>query len=308
MESIKNMPGYVWATAAAAGAYSLSSLYSMFTKKDLNGKIVVITGAGSGIGRLMSLRLAKLGCYVLLWDLSLESAEKVAVEIIEAGGKAKAYQSDVSDRETVYRLANQIKEEVGPVDILINNAGIVSGKKILDVPDGLAEKTMDVNTTAHFWTIKAFLPGMLERNSGHIVGVASAAGILGTAGLVDYCASKFGAVGLMESIRLEIKKLGKYGVRTTVVCPFYINTGMFDGAKTRFPLILPMLEPEYVADKIVEAIQTGQQVLCMPRMVYLCPLFRMLPVDLMDSLCAWLGISSSMDDFKGRQAETKKVL
>jgi len=81
--------------------------------------------------------------------------------------------------------------------------------------------------------VKSFLPAMLQRNSGHIVTIASAAGFVGTNGLVDYCASKFAAVGFDESLRMELAALGKTGVHTTVVCPYYINTGMFEGIKTR---------------------------------------------------------------------------
>ncbi|RUS71580.1 hypothetical protein EGW08_020658 [Elysia chlorotica] len=131
----------------------------------------------------------------------------------------------------------QVKQEVGDVDILVNNAGIVTGTKFLDSPDSMNIKTMDINCNAHFWTVKAFLPAMLKKNRGHVVSLASAAGLFGVSGLSDYCASKFAAVGFDESLRAEIAKMGKTGVKTTVVCPFYINTGMFEGAQSR---ILPI--------------------------------------------------------------------
>ena len=84
-----------------------------------------------------------------------------------------------------------------------------------------------------FQTLKAFLPSMMEKNHGHVVNIASNAGIFGVPGLIDYCASKFGAVGIDESLRNELCAVGKTGVKTTVVCPYYINTGMFEGAKSR---------------------------------------------------------------------------
>src|SRR5207247_8346795 len=137
--------------------------------------------------------------------------------------------------------------------ILINNAGVVSGKGLLEISEEAIQRTFDVNTLALFWTTRAFLPGMIARDRGHVVTIASAAGIVGTSRLVDYCASKHAAVGFNEALRLELKRQGNKVV-TTVVCPFYISTGMFEGVKTRFPLLLPILEPQKVADRIVDAI------------------------------------------------------
>merc|ERR550539_360813 len=124
--------------------------------------------------------------------------------IRQAGGQASSFLLDVTDREAVYKLADQIRKEIGDVTILINNAGIVTGKKLHECPDALMAKTIDVNTTAHFWTLKAFLPSMIEKNSGHIVSIASIVGFVGCPSLVDYVASKFGAVGLMEALFLEL--------------------------------------------------------------------------------------------------------
>merc|ERR1712142_1260025 len=129
------------------------------------------------------------------------------------------------------------KEEVGPVTILVNNAGIVSGTSVLDTPDSKIVKTFEVNILAHFWTIKAFLPDMIKHKLGHI----------GTNKLVDYCSSKFAAVGLDEAFRVELFVQGHSDyIKTTVVCPYYISTGMFAGVQSK---IIPILVPEFVADK-----------------------------------------------------------
>ena len=129
------------------------------------------------------------------------------------------------------------------------SAGMVTGKKLLDSPDHLIEKTFAVNAISHVWMLKAFLPAMLEANHGHVITVASQAGQIGAAGLVDYCGSKFAAVGIDESLRMELTKLGKTGIKTTCVCPYFINTGMFDGVNTKFPwnLLLYIMEPDYGA-------------------------------------------------------------
>jgi all-trans-retinol dehydrogenase (NAD+) len=158
---------------------------------------------------------------------------------------------------------------------------------------------MNVNILAHFWTGKAFLPSMLERNSGHIVTIASAAGILGVRGLADYSASKFAAFGFNESLRMELRRL-KSSVRTTIVCPFFIDTGMFAGVTTRFPFIFPILEPEYVARRIVKGVLKNRNRLIMPAAVYSVFLGRLFPARVLDSMIDFLGINAAMDAFTGR--------
>lgn len=110
--------------------------------------------------------------------------------------------------------------------------------------------------------IKEFLPDMLKLNKGHIVSISSLAGLVGVPGLGDYCGSKFAAFGIDESLRLELKNL-KSNVVTTCVCPFFINTGMFEGVKTNFPL-LPMLDQEWVSNRIITAIRQEEPVLIVP--------------------------------------------
>jgi len=188
----------------------------------------------------------------------------------------------------------------------VNNAGVVSGKTFLEVSDKMAELTMDVNILAHFWTVKAFLPDMIRENKGHIVTIASAAGIVGVHGLADYCASKFAAFGFDESIRMELRKLGKKGVKTTCICPYFINTGMFAGCKTKFPLLLPVMDENYVADKIIEAVREDREFVGLPRFVhYMNFLARALfPTSIFDLLSEHLGTSDAMDDFIGRKSRS----
>jgi all-trans-retinol dehydrogenase (NAD+) len=140
---------------------------------------------------------------------------------------------------------------------------------------------------------------MIGRNSGHIVNIASAAGLIGVRGLADYCASKFAAFGFNESIRMELRRI-KSGVRTTVVCPFFIDTGMFSGVKTRFPLFLPILKSSYAAKKIVNAVLKNKEQLIMPRLVGALFILRLFPPAVVDRAAAFLGVSRAMDEFKGR--------
>jgi all-trans-retinol dehydrogenase (NAD+) len=156
-----------------------------------------------------------------------------------------------------------------------------------------------VNALALFWTTRAFLPGMIARDRGHVVTIASAAGIVGTSRLVDYCASKHAAVGFDEALRLELRRAGSH-VKTTVVCPFYVSTGMFAGVKTRIPLLLPILDPDYVVNRIVEAVRRDRRRLILPRFVYLTWLVRILPVAVFDAVMEFFGVNKSMDEFTGR--------
>lgn len=137
--------------------------------------------------------------------------------------------------------------------LLINNAGIVSGKTTLELSDSMIQRTMDVNTISHLYTIKEFLPEMIAKKKGHIVSIASMAGHVSLPGLSDYCASKFGAVAIDEALRLELKKNGHYSyIKTTCICPYFIDTGMFNGAKTAFPMYI--LSPDEVVTRIIYAI------------------------------------------------------
>ncbi|NWX58344.1 RDHE2 dehydrogenase, partial [Promerops cafer] len=271
-------------------------------KKNVSGEIVLITGAGSGIGRLLAVKFASLGATVVLWDINQEGLNCTVRLARENGaGRVHSYICDCSKRQDIYRVADQVKKEVGDVSILINNAGIVIGKRFLDSPDSLVEKTMEVNAMAHFWTYKAFLPAMIAANHGHLVSIASCAGLCGSNQISDYCASKFAAVGFAESIDMEMRALRKTGVKTTIVCPYVINTGMFDGVKSKWPHVLPMLDPEYVAERIISAVRQDQEILFIPRIIYfLCFLKSFLPVKVAVLLLDYFGMLDMMNTFKGR--------
>jgi all-trans-retinol dehydrogenase (NAD+) len=266
----------------------------------LHNKHVLVTGGASGIGRLLVLGCARLGATVTIWDVDEAGAGSVAAEAAELGASgAHAFACDVSDREQVYARADEVRAAAGDVDVLVNNAGVVSGRPLLELSDERIERTFAVNTLALFWTTRAFLPAMKARGSGHVVTVASAAGLVGTARETDYAASKFAAVGFNEALRQELRR-GSCGIRTTVVCPYYIDTGMFDGVKTRFPLLLPMLKEQQVADRVLKAIQRGTPQVQMPWMVQTLPMMRLLPVWAFDQLADFFGLNNAMDAFTGR--------
>lgn len=263
----------------------------------LTGQTVLITGAGSGIGRLLAHGAAARGARVVIWDLSEGAAETVRGEIVAHGGRAEAHVVDVSDRTSVHRAA----AETGAVDVLINNAGVVTGKKLLDASDEAIERTFRVNTLALYWVTRAFLGGMIERRRGTVVTIASAAGLVGVAKQTDYSASKFAAFGFAESLRVELAK-ERTGVNSLVVCPYFISTGMFEGVRTKYPRLLPILTPDYVARKTLTAIERGARTLILPRSVRLLPPARVLPARMFDGLMNRLGVNDTMDHFTGRAA------
>jgi len=269
---------------------------------------VLITGAAHGLGRLMAIDAVGRKARVTLLDRDAEGLERACVELRQLGGDAQSFVVDLADRAALQAVCSRVQATRGEVDILVNNAGIVSGKTLLECSDEAIVRTFQVNTLAHFWTVRAFLPGMLARGTGHIVTLASVAGLAGTSRLSDYCASKFAAVGFDESLRVELKRLGS-PVRTTVVCPFFIDTGMFDGASTRFPWLLPILQPDYVVRRIMKAVEGNRSRLVLPRFILALPVARALPPWLFDVVLRVLGVNRSMDHFRGRQRDqTEKGL
>lgn len=256
----------------------------------LAGARVLITGAGSGIGREMALQAGERGAKVIAWDLNAETAKATAALV-----NGDWAQVDVTDAAAVSAAASGVE-----VDVLINNAGVVTGKPLLEASEDQIRRSFEVNTLAGFWTTKAFLPGMLERNRGAIVTIASAAGLVGVAKQTDYSASKWGAIGFTESLRAELRLLNS-AVRTLVVAPYYISTGMFEGVTTRFALLLPIMAPSKVSTKVLNAIEAGRQQLVMPPMVRLVPPLRILPPAAFDLILDLFGINHTMDAFVGRR-------
>jgi all-trans-retinol dehydrogenase (NAD+) len=261
------------------------------------GSRVLVTGAASGIGRRLALGSARRKAALVLWDVDAAGLERVAREVASEGANVQTAVVDVSYRKQVYAAARELQE---PIDVLINNAGVVSGKSLLDLPDENIERTFAVNTLALFWTVKAFLPGLIERGrGGHLVTIASASGLIGVPRLSDYGASKWAAVGFDESLRMELRRIAP-AIRTTVVCPYYIDTGLFEGAKSRFPRLLPILDEEKASQRILRAIERDEKQLLMPALVRALPWLRHLPVSWFDAIAEHIGINASMDEFKGR--------
>jgi len=174
-------------------------------------------------------------------------------------------------------------------------------------PPRETEQLMATNVLSHFWTIKAFLPAMLQRDHGHIVTVGSAAGLIGVAGMQDYCASKFALRGMNEALRMQLLKQGS-SVGCTMVSPSYISTGMFEGVDSGWigNTFNPILTPKYAADAIITAARRGSTELQMPNMVYTTdPLRGLAPAWFFDWISNVFGIASALDNFTQTRDHSK---
>ena len=263
----------------------------------LRNKHVLITGGAQGIGALLAKGSLERGAArVTLWDVNACALDIQAAKLCALGFTVEGNMVDLAESAQIINAAEALNAEC-PVDVLINNAGIVVGKPLAEQSHDEIEKTLRINTLGVIHSTRAFLPGMIARGNGHVVNIASASGFVPVPRLTTYGASKWACLGFSESLRVELRD--HKGVQVTTVCPSYINTGMFAGASA--PFLTPLLEPEYAAGRILRAIERDASMLCMPRIVHLVPmLYALLPAPLFDALCGRLfGIYKSMDHFQG---------
>ena len=269
----------------------------------LAGRRLLVTGAAQGMGLLIARGAAARGAHVAIWDLNgralPDAVSRIAATRRNENQIVVSDAVDVGDPDAVSGAAERLRASFGEVDVLVNNAGVVLGKRLVDLSPEEVLRTLRVNTAALFWTTGAFLPSMIERGEGHFVTMASAAGLIGVPGLSDYCASKFGAVGFHESLRSELRRTAP-GVRSSLICPFFVDTGMFAGVRTRFPFLLPILQPSRVAEAAVRAIEKDRAMVVLPWFVHSLKLLRLLPAGWLDPIAAFFGIHAAMDTFSGR--------
>jgi all-trans-retinol dehydrogenase (NAD+) len=268
-------------------------------KYSFRGKKVLITGGASGIGKIMARKALEKGAAdLVLWDINPQGLAQTGAELAPAGGKVHTYTVDVSKLEEVQRAAQQTLTAVGPIDVLINNAGIVVGKNFHEHTHQDIQRTLQINSAALMHITLEFLPAMMSRNSGAICNIASQAALASNPKMSVYCASKWAAFGWSDSLRLEMKQLKK-NISVTTIAPYYINTGMFHGVKSP---VIPILDPEKTSSKIIRAIEQRRAVLSMPLPYGFVRFFQaVLPLAAFDWVMEHvLGIYKSMNEFKGR--------
>lgn len=260
---------------------------------------VLITGGAGGLGQQLALAALREGAHrVVLWDIDEEGLSIVAQQF-------EAYQSriitqivDLTNSDQIYSSTENVLTQLGSVDILINNAGIVVGKLFHEYTADQIKQVIDLNVSGVMHTTRAFLPTMLDQGRGHIVTISSAASLVGNPRMAVYAGSKWAVTGWSESLRLEMEAADS-DIKVTTVQPSYINTGMFEGVTT--PMFTPLLETEEIAKKIVDVIKREKSVLREPFIVKLIPFLKgILPAPIFDLVAGKLfRVYKSMDTFKG---------
>jgi all-trans-retinol dehydrogenase (NAD+) len=265
---------------------------------NFTNKTVLITGGASGIGKIMGRKILERGGRLIIWDISEKNISDTLQEL-ESIGFVKSWKVDISDRQQLISAANEVKQEIGKIDVLINNAGVIVGKYFHEHTEEEILRTMDINANAPMFVTQQFLQDMISNGGGHICNISSASGLLSNPKMSVYVGSKWAITGWSDSLRLEMEEL-KTGVGVTTVMPYYISTGMFDGVKSS---IIPILKPEKAAEKIIRGIEQGKVFVKMPLIVQFVRLAQaLLPLRVFDLVIGkGLGIYKTMAEFSGRK-------
>jgi short-subunit dehydrogenase len=274
--------------------------------KSVEGKNVLVTGAAMGMGRLFAERaIAERAAAVVLWDVDETALDDTLAELDEAadGGEVSGYIVDVSDPEEVAATAEAVLDDLGRIDVLVNNAGVVRGNRYFWEADLETDTrlTIEVNTLAPMYLAHAFLPAMIEATGEcRMLNLASAAGFTPNPRMAVYAASKWAVIGWSDSVRLELKQAGHDNVKVTTVCPYYVRTGMFEGARSA-PL-LPLLDPDDVVDEAWSATLAGRPFVVLPKTVILSEMLKgVVPTGVRDFIADHvIGVYHTMEDFTGR--------
>lgn len=250
--------------------------------KDVTEDTILITGAGHGMGREVAQRFGRLGATVVCVDVNPTTNEETAKLIKNEKGKAFHYACDITDRAAVFQLADKVQREVGDVTILLNNAGIMPCKPLLRQSEQEIRAIMNININGILWALQAFLPSMLENNKGHIVSMSSMAGLMGLRNIVPYCGSKYAVRGIMEGLAMELHEdttKNTNGIKFTTVYPSMVNTGLCHNPRIRFKSLTNMVEKEFAADLIVDAIRREHLEITVPTDLYYANkfIYRVLP-------------------------------
>ncbi|KAF9481842.1 retinal short-chain dehydrogenase/reductase [Pholiota conissans] len=270
---------------------------------DWSEEIVIITGGSSGIGELLANTLAVRNVAVVVLDIKPIETENYNIAY---------YECDVSKWEEVEAVSKKVIDEIGEPTMIVNNAGVVQGKLILDLLPEDINQTFGANTLSHFWVLKAFLPGMLKRKTGHIVTMSSSMGMTGVAQMSDYCASKAAVIAMHESLRYELDN--RYNcpkIRTTLVCPGHVLTPMFQTVTfptfSFFKFLAPSVQPVQVVKRIIAALDDQHsQTVYIPFFVHFIPFTQQLPSFLRDFVQWVSGADYAMESFvkvSGRRSD-----
>lgn len=223
----------------------------------LKGKKALITGAGKGIGKALALALAKEGVSVALLSRTTTDLEGVAKEVTALGVEAFIVQADVSSLESINSAAEKVLSSFGSIDILINNAGIGRFGNFMDLEVAAWEEVIQINLMGTYYVTRAFLPQMIERKTGDIINISSTAGLNGNAMTSAYSASKFGLIGMTDSLMKEVRK---YNIRVNCLTPSTVATDMAIDLKLTDGNPEKVMQPEDIAELLVSQLKLNRRV------------------------------------------------
>ena len=243
--------------------------------KDIAGKVVLITGSAMGTGYSLAILFARDKAKVILVDINEGALRKAISELTNMGGEVYPYICDVADRSQVHELATRVHEKVGPVSILVNNAGVAYRGKLTEVSDEKHASTMNINIMGYVWMTREFLPDMLAKRRGNLVYLAATGGLAGVPMLTSYCASKHAVVGFAEALRQELMLDNSLrNIHITTVCPSSAPTATVEGAAS--PQALRRVESEKIARQIYQAIKGDRAMLIVPGISLVKVAFKLL--------------------------------
>lgn len=268
--------------------------------RKLTEKRVLVTGGASGLGLAIARRFAAEGARLVLADIDVNALEAAAAGLALDGRAAATCPIDVADPASVAVARDRVNREHGPIDVLVNNAGVVFGGRFGDVALERHLDTFRVNLLGAVIVSRAFLPDLVARPEGHLVFVASASGLIPLPYAATYASSKWGLIGFSDSLRVELALDGHRHVGVTTVCPSYVTTGLFDGASP--PLTTRALDPDAVAALVVRAVRRNRPFVLTPWLVRITPAFKgLLPTRAFDAVARLLGATTGMRTWKGRR-------
>ena len=270
--------------------------------RNLNGKVVAITGGARGIGKATAQALLRAGARVGIGDIDGDLARRTAQEL---GENARAYDLDVTSRPSFAAFLDSVESDLGPLDVLVNNAGIMPVGPFLEETDASAVRQLDINVHGVIFGMKEALPRMLKRDSGHVVNLASVAGKGGFPHLATYCATKHAVVGITEAVNAE---LADSGIEFTCVMPSLVDTELTSGVKAGRGI--EKAKPEDVADAIVAALREPRFDVFVPRSVgRITKFMQMLPRGAATAISRALDADKVMTqaDMAGRRAYEERV-
>jgi len=274
----------VWSIGAIISLIAIA-LLSCKQKKTLAGKAVLVTGGASGIGREIAFSLAEKGCNVVIADINAELLEKTINELKKIFDHLKffGFKVDVGNYTEIVQLRLDIESKLGPIDIVINNAAIIFEPAFDDDNHEKFERVIRVNVLSLLWTTKVFLPSMIARKQGHIVSLASIAGLFGSPKMITYGTTKFAVRGFMENLQNELFLEGhsKF-IDLTTVFPAFVNSNedikSFVSGLVKVPKVFKMLNTKKVANRVVEGIERNERIVVIPGIAKLFGYYITVPV------------------------------